>query len=185
MILNFDQRIFEAAAKDAGRYAMHGILFRTEGDVTTATATNGKILTRIEVTLQDGEVLPEDGVLLSSSDIKAGWGRGKGDRILRVLEGGWKLGVGNQISTIDVLEGEFPQVEAVIPDSSSGRRITFDAKLLLELAKSAGTEVVTLEVPEFQDSGKQKGQVTGAIRVQLRDSGSDNDLGVIMPVVVE
>ena len=185
MILNFDQRIFEGAARDAGRYAMHSVLFSQDGDTVTATATDGKTLTRIEVQLQDGEKLPEDGVMLSSSDLKAGWGRGKGDRCLRWLEGRWQLGVGNQVSTIEVIEGEFPKVEAVIPASSSGRLLTFDAKLLMQLAKSAGTEVVTLEVPEFATSGKQKGQVTGAIRVRLRDSNSDDDLGVIMPVVVE
>jgi len=180
MILNHDQRIFESASKEPGRYAFHGVLFRTEGDVTTATATDGKQLVRIEVTLQDGEVLPEDGVLLSSSDIKSGWGRGKGDRILRVLEGVWKLGVGNQISTIDVLEGEFPNVEAVIPAPSSTRRMSFDVRILARMAKAAGADSVTLEVPEFH-----AGQVKGPIRVTLRETESGEQMGVLMPITVD
>jgi DNA polymerase III sliding clamp (beta) subunit (PCNA family) len=186
MILKFDQRIFEGASADPGRYAMHGVLFRQADDgAVMATATDGKTLTRIEVQLQDGEKLPDEGVLLDARDLKSGWGRGKGDRILRILDGSWKLGVANQVTEISVIDGEFPKVEAVIPAPASGQLLTFDVKLLLQIAKAAGADSVTLEVPEFATSGKQKGQITSPIRVRLRDTFSEHDLGVLMPITVD
>tara|TARA_R110000796_G_scaffold41179_1_gene101920 strand:+ start:15684 stop:16238 length:555 start_codon:yes stop_codon:yes gene_type:complete len=184
MILNFDQRIFESAATSANRYQMDAIRFKPEGDQMFATATNGKILARIEVQTQEGDNVHEDGIMLSGRDIKAGWGRGKGPRFLREGPNGWRIHVGNSSSIVEVLEGDFPQVEAVIPASSSDRMLTFDVKFLLALAKAAGSDVVTLEVPEFTHKNDRQ-QVMSGVRVRTRDSFSDEDLGVIMPIVIE
>lgn len=180
MILNHDQRIFESASKEPGRYAFHGVLFRTEGDVTTATATDGKQLVRIEVTLDADEELPEDGALLDGRDLKAGWGRGKQTRTLRLEGGTWTLRNGATSTEISVIDGDFPNVEAVIPAPSSTRRMSFDVRILARMAKAAGADSVTLEVPEFKS-----GQVKGPIRVTLRETESGEQMGVLMPITVD
>ena len=186
MILNYDQRIFEAAASDPGRYAMHGVLFQTVEGTTYATATDGRKLVKLEITLEEGDELPERGVILDARELKSGWGRGKGSRHLKLSDTGWTLRVDKQISQIATIDGEFPKYESVAPPSSSQRMISFNVNYLMDIAKAAGVDQVTLEVPEFQPVKGTTGlQALDAIRIRLMESGSRNDLAVLMPVTVD
>jgi len=182
MILNHRQRIFEAAAKSDPRTGLEGVLFMPDG---TATASDGHSLTRVKFQLENDE-LPEGGLLLSARDMRAGWGRGNGDRTILHDGTNWLLLVGAQSTVLTVLEHPYPKVDAVIPASSSARMLTLNVAYLVAMAKAAGAESVTLEVPEFQDVKLIDGQqITSAIRCRLRREGEDEELGTIQPIVIE
>jgi len=184
MILTNVQRIFEAASKDPGRYATNAVQFTVENGIGFATATNGRQLVRIQVVMEDTDNLGA-GILLSAADLRSGWGRGKGDRVLS-FDGVWKLTVGNQVSIIAQIDGQFPLFHNVIAEPSNARLMTFDVDLMIAISKAVGTKSLTFEVPEFTTrSGVPGQQVTDPIRIRLNGTGSDENLGVMMPIVVE
>ena len=177
MIILHNQRIFETAAKDPGRYSMNAVRLRELDGNVVAEATDGKCLARVELQLEDGEELAEE-VMLDARQLKAGWGRGKSDRILACnVEGQWTLRVGSQVTAIDTIDGEFPRIDDVVPASSKDRRVTLNLDLLVSTAKALGVTEVTLELPELED-----GQVMGAVRVSSRESFSEAAVGVVMPI---
>lgn len=183
MLLKYNQRIFECTDPASDTYS--GVLFSAYGDGTaTATATDGKTLTRIEVRVQDGETVP-DAVLLSAADMKAAWGRGKADREIGLVDGRWILAVGDQVTRIRVIDAQFPDADRVVPKPTRDRLLTFNVKLLVQLAKAAGADDVTLEVPEFKTGRNCPTQVREPIRIRMRDTYSTDDIGVLMPIVLD
>ncbi|MCP3980782.1 MAG: hypothetical protein GY716_15880 [bacterium] len=192
MKLNPAEKIFNAASKAEGRYAFHGVELRLiEGGAPVLTATDGRKLAQVFPELEDGvddelaEVLEEAGgsVVFDASALRDAWkGRPTGDRFLRATPAGWQLVNGPTVRPLPTIEGDFPKAEQVVPARVSGRAMTLNVKLLLELAKATGAESLTFEVPEFskQLQGAAGGQVTTPVRMLARtDAGATPSILVV------
>lgn len=191
MILRHEQRIFEAASREPGRYAMHGVRLRLLDGKPVLEATDGRILVRVEVELEEGEelaFLPEEGVILRGDDLRDAWPAAKAGRkglFLRRDEGEWFLDCGGSRTRLGTIDGEFPRVDALVALIGQEGTLGFDLDLLNRLAKAAGASYVRFEMPKLEG-----GQVRGPVGVRFsRDDGTftvplDNFRGVIMPMTV-
>lgn len=177
MQIEKDLKIHLAASKDPGRYAMHGVL-HTPGKLT---ATNGQIAARINVSDDEGD---GEGQIVPAALIKAAVSKpGKGTAVVHTNGNG----ICRAITKAGVVEdkeidGEFPKVDAVIPDVPQCRRalIGINAQLLLDLVKAIGCEnnCARLEL-DLEELSPDK-SYGGPIRIT-----STYGVGVIMPVTVE
>lgn len=192
MILRHEQRIFEAAAREPGRYAMHGVRLRLLDGRPVLEATDGCILVRVEVELEEGEelaFLPEAGVILCADDLRDAWPAAKAGRkglFLRRDEGEWFLDCGGSRTRLGTIDGEFPRVDAIVAttDAPEGT-LGFDLDLLNRIAKAAGASYVRFELPKLEG-----GQVRGPVGVRFsRDDGTSvlplgNFRGAMMPMTI-
>lgn len=185
-----NQRVFEAASREPGRYAMMAVRLRLLDGKPVLEAMNGRILSRVEVEQEEGEELawlPPEGVLLSSEDMRDAWPsakNGKKGLFLRRDEGDWFLDCAGSRTRLSTIDGEFPRVDAVVamtddPAGSVGLAIDY----LNMLAKAAGASGLRLLLPKYE-----KGQVRGPIGIVFTDEAGSRIrgvLGAIMPITVD
>jgi DNA polymerase III sliding clamp (beta) subunit (PCNA family) len=134
------------------------------------TATDGRRLLVIPVDAEPSEfgTLPKDALSLARSKRED-----KKQEVVSIgvngcitLANGWTLPKPNQE------EFKYPNVENVIPEKSRNHQVSFNAKLLYQLAQSMGVEQVILN---FQDS----------MSAILVSSPGDEAYGVLMPMRFE
>ena len=186
MILRYDQRIFEACDLKDYRRFLHYVRFSMVDGKPVAEATNGRILARIDILLDSDETLTEEGVQLSAQDLREGWGRGKGDRYIEQAEGVWTVTTGKQTATVRAGKETFPDTSRLWPELDSTRLLTIKPKELIDMAKASGSETLTLEIPAFEHNKKSTlQQVQTPIRIRMKNTFSDDNVGIIMPTVIE
>lgn len=181
------------AARDPGRYAMHGVLVEDTGEFTArAVATDGRMLVVLDNLAKTGNgvaraIIPtiawkfarnlkgiaknRDGlVTVDSVDRSTG-----ALKDLRV-EVNCSPGDGTSMRE-NAIEGEFPRFQAVVPTREDVHyRIAFNPYYLAEIADAIG---VSKELPCVTIECKGP---THPIRVI---GPSDNAFGVLMPVTVD
>ena len=187
------------AAKDSGRYAMHGVLIEDTGNGTArAVATDGRKLVVLSGLEASGNgvaraVVPADAwkfarggkgvalrarpgtVTVEPTELPQHDGHHISDPAVVV-----KSSPGDSTSRNDAaIEGEFPRYTSVMPDGSKvAFRVSFNAQYLAQISDAlgvdSGVDCVTLE---FEAPDKP-------IRV-VPASGAANAVGVLMPVVSE
>ena len=184
----------KCAAKDQGRYAMNGVALANLGKHGTClTATDGMAAVVIPVQITEG-ALNGRPLILSIETAKAATDavRKASKHMVYPCEvsvnptaaNAETLCLGNRTSGL-LLDGEFPRVEGVIPPMKKERRLSFNVKLLYQLAQAMGVEELTLHVPKFRE-----GCVRDAIYVQPgkcphQTEDGRRPFGVIMPMTLD
>jgi len=181
MILGYQQRIFKAAAKEATRYALNTIYVAPseEEGYAALTATDGRKMVQVLANLEEGEEILAP-VLLDASDIRRAWGTGKGPRFLWDTGHGWTLQVRGRVFPIRERGGIFPEYDdsRLSPTPGKGFRVGIDPKLLMDMAKAAGSHDVVLE---FCEKDVTSGEATSCIRV----AGKGIARGLVVPTRVD
>ena len=196
------QRIFEAAAKEANRYAMHVVRLDLENGLARLSATDGRVLAMIEAEFEGDWPRDDAGeptvFLLDARALKAGWkGGATRPKFLVLEEGVWTLEAPTpsvKIRTeIPVVDGDYPNTDAIVPDSSeTDNRVTLNIAYLASLAKATGAETITLVFPSgFPEgpagAGTRKKGYGSPVVVRARNSAGviGDTTGIIMPVTSE
>ena len=120
-----------AAAREQGRYAMHGVLTEVEDDVLRMVATDGRRLAVADVPLEAGDVRPEPAIV-PTKGLQL-FCRVIDDALEQVRVRFSENQIGLKTSKAEVfarlLDGEFPRYSAVIP-SETEHTVHANAELL-------------------------------------------------------
>lgn len=186
--MRFDRtcQIHEAASKgQEGRYAMNSVLLRPRcallGHEPALIATDGRIAAVLPVDeLDDGDV----GGLIPAEALKAATkGKSSDGRATVFANGKIEVALSKDsrasFERPQRNEEDFPNVEAVVPDRDAFNfMFTFNVSHLARLAKSLGSDVLSLKVqrdPESKSTTKPiRAEVPGTTKV-----------GVIMPITID
>lgn len=165
-----------AAAREAGRYAMHGILTRVEGDQLEMVATDGRRLAVASAGIEaEGRepasaraIVPAKGMQLfcrviddPSEEVKVHFGEN---------QFGLRTARGEVFARL--IDGEFPRYQAVIPPSTANR-VEADARILNQKLKlvanvtSPETRAVRLSLEKGRLSIHGRSAATGAAVAHL------------------
>lgn len=170
-----------AAGDDKSRYSLDSVSFETSPtagkDKVLAVSTNGRMLAVLPCDCQgDTDGLP---ARYKGAFVRDAWTatpQRKGARSAGITLNGKASYIGNSGAVVssDPVEGSFPPWKDVIPDISGGTVVTFNARLLADLAKSIGAEndVVTVVVPENRKKP-----------MMVLPAGESGGFGVLMPCV--
>lgn len=170
------------ASKDGTRYILNSVSI--QGDV--AVATDGRSLFAVKGCREDDD--DQRDAIIPKRLASAAWPQGKGKRgfilpmltINPVTEGFATCTVTNtdmDRTTARDIEGNFPNVEKVIPDASQYKqRVGLNVKLLLQIAKCFGEDEIAIH---FDSDGWRDGQ--GDKPMLITSKGRDA-FGILMPL---
>ena len=177
MIFPKQCRLHLVAANENGRYAMASIR-HTPGKLS---ATDGRRLAIVNVTEDEDDT---DGALIPAHLVKLAVTKAPTDEAIILANGDAKALTKDGVVTTDLVEGDFPSFETVIPNVPETRRtlVAFNAKNLYELAQALGAEsnVVVLELDLERMDTMDKGSYESPIQIR-----TPHGTGVIMPVTIE
>lgn len=155
-----------AAAREPGRYAMHGVLTEIETDTLRMVATDGRRLALAEIPVDAAEpsaepaIVPTKGMQLFCRVIQDPLDQ------IKLLFNDNQVGLRTRNAEIfaRLIDGEFPRYSAVLPGETShhieANRETFTKKLRL-VANVAGDEARAVRLRVTNGSMELFGQSTG------------------------
>ncbi|HSS64057.1 MAG TPA: hypothetical protein VLS27_06455 [Gammaproteobacteria bacterium] len=184
--MKFDKKhkLFKAASKEGGRYAMSAIQVLKDG---IARVTNCKMAARVPVDIT-GDNIPDNGVLVPTEFVKKVISCTKKDEVdifLGIEARTRKLSINMHTAFI---EGEFPKVDRVVERPKFAIRFGINTKMLADLADALGSDVLRISVPVEmdKDTGPQlTDNVTKPIYVEAPCRSDKKPDGAIMPVTIE
>ena len=159
-----------AAAKDDVRYYLNGVMVRN-GEMA---ATNGHmaLLIQSDDIKSDGEYIIDNDTFKMILTAHKGI---KGDTRIEVIDGA--VATGNSKVNITPLDGNFPDVNRVIPQKTSGEIAHFNYEYLLVCQKANGEFFGSKGAYiKLQHNGNK-----GA-KFESEDEDGNNLIGVVMPV---
>jgi len=182
MKIQSDTNLTKTAAKSDGRWNLQTVLIRKTDNGNQAIATDGRTLAvlPLETDSLDRE-LPEGGAIIPRKIWETGTkGRKILERTLRIEDGIARIKCGNSETTGRLEEGDFPNVDQVIPDKGKPT-ICVNVTYLRNLLDAIGGDVVELQIKDGPEGARS------GVRVDSYDrSGNENiergTFGVIMPI---
>lgn len=174
-------KIEACAAREAGRYSMHGV--KVEADAThgaRAVATDGRSLAVVPCELEAGDNLTGQVVAREALTLARKVAGAK--REASVIVAGETASAAGQTSP--TLEGEFPRYSAVIPapTASSHAIVALNATYLravLDALNVAGAELQSVTICIEKEPGKYPTPVV------ITSTHARGGLGVVMPITVD
>jgi hypothetical protein len=189
------------ASKYVGRYAMHLIHLELRDGVALLEATDGKVLGRWTLELEEGEAWPTDSfdegpvrsILLDAKALGRGMRRA-GEKRLRLIDEGqgpeWRDGTRREFAVVTLDRhgreksservparreaGDWPKVDAVLDGAekrSSGSSLAVDPALLARMGQALGDTSVVKV-----DLGQPKDPIRFV---------ADGFVGLVMPITLE
>lgn len=173
-----------AAAKEPGRYAMHGVLAEVQGDELKLVATDGRRLALASCAVDASQVKDGDGATIIPTKGVQLFCRVIGDPLdqVQLHFGENQMGLKSKNAEVfaRLIEGEFPRYAAVIPAESGTRmeadRETFAKKIRL-VANVAGDEARAVKLKmakgELNLTGRSAGRGEAKASLEV-DFGGDS-----------
>jgi len=186
-------KIHKAAAKDAGRYAMHHVRLERDYAGARLIATDGRILAVLPV--QDAEQ-DDDGFLSSESIAEAVKKPSKKNDTATILANGSIRACAVEAGPVVEFERpsndhEFPKWRAVVPEGEPTVRICLNPSYLATVAHAIGAgDGVVLEFYAPAAEGGRPGPIAvrpafpigGAVKGNEKATDGAERFGVIMPI---
>ena len=176
------------AAKDATRYAVHGVAIVEKGDATYLAATDGRMLSLVRAYPEDGDDMPAilgQGRIYPPAAFAAArkGAKRKADATLTLNGAAWVQadGASTEFARVD---GTFPDVLAAVPKGKAKQTLCLNAEYLARLQKALGANAVAIEIHELEPSGAIDAAFPLTIRpIYLEGPGTDDgSFGVLMPI---
>ena len=156
-------RLEEVCSKGDARYVLHSVFVSQNGNGDTwAMATDGKILAKVPVIVENGEL--GKGNSIKAQDLK----HQKSNPNLKKKD--------NVLVCLEPLDGEFPEIDKVFPSGEPTLFLRIDITLLNRLCKGLGADMVKLAIYE--------GRKTPLVVTPL-DSSANGEIGLMMPILGE
>ena len=133
--------IIAHASANSARYELHGVLLRSTADGQELVATDGFRLARFVAKTAPADSIGWGDVIIPTSAIRAAKIGKRTDSVRIVRDGDeWAIEAGPLRVRFEPIDGTFPSVEYVIPDSdrSSNGYIGLKSKYLADAMKLAG-----------------------------------------------
>ena len=183
-----------AAAREAGRYAMHGILTELTGDQLRMVATDGRRLSMSTIPVDmkgigdQRAIVPTKGMQLFCRVISDPLDQIK----LSVREDRVSVHTKNSEVTVRLIDGDFPNYNAVVP-AECGNLLEADTNSLSQklrlVSNVSGDEVravkLTVQGDQLQLYGKDDGRGTATAHMDVKFSGDDDGIAFNPDYVID
>lgn len=176
------------AAKEATRYAVHGVAIVQKGDATFLAATDGRSLSMVRAYPEDGDDMPAilgQGRIYSPAAFAAARKACKRKPDATVtLNGSAYVQADGSTTEFARVDGTFPDVFEAIPKAKPVQTLRLNAEFVARLQKAMGANAVAIEVHALDKSGDIDATMPLTIRPLFMDGPGteDGSFGILMPI---